>query len=106
MGYVSQLTEESIIRLHEKVTELKTWRKLEARYMTVEEWMKDREARVREETEQEVKQEAVFDLLEEYGTIPEHIREVVLAQKDLTVLKRWLKLAARAGSMEQFEKEM
>ncbi len=104
--YVSQLTEESIIRLHEKVTELKTWRRLEARYMTVEEWMKDQESRVREETEQEVKQEAVFELLEEYGAIPEHIRKAVSAQEDLTVLKRWLKLAARAGSMEQFEKEM
>lgn len=74
--------------------------------MTVEEWMKDQESRVREETEQEVKQEAVFELLEEYGAIPEHIRKAVSAQEDLTVLKRWLKLAARAGSMEQFEKEM
>lgn len=100
--YVSQLTEESIIKLHEKVTELKTWRRLEARYMTVEEWMKDRESRVREET----KQEAVLELLEEYGAIPDSIREAVLAQWDLTVLKRWHKLAARAGSMEQFEKEM
>ena len=44
--------------------------------------------------------------LEEYGTIPEHIRKAVMVQEDLTVLKRWLKLAVRAGSMEQFEKEM
>ena len=100
--YVSQLTEESIIKLHEKVTELKTWRRLEARYMTVEELLKDRESRVREEA----KQEDIFELLEEYGAVPEHIREAVLAQWDLTVLKRWHKLAARAGSMEQFEKEM
>ena len=100
--YVSQLTEESIIKLHEKVTELKTWRRLEARYMTVEELLKDRESRVREEA----KQEDIFELLEEYGAVPEHIREAVLAQWDLNVLKRWHKLAARAGSMEQFEKEM
>ncbi len=104
--YVSQLTEESIIRLHEKVTELKTWRKLEARYMTVEEWMKDRMREQMEEQEARVREEGIFDLLEEYGTIPEHIREAVLAQEDLAVLRRWLKLAAKAGSMEQFEKEM
>ncbi|MCM1162602.1 MAG: hypothetical protein NC412_15470, partial [Roseburia sp.] len=55
---------------------------------------------------QEAKQEAVFELLEEYGVIPEHVRETVLAQKDLEVLKRWHKLAAKADSMEQFEKEM
>ncbi|MBD5545508.1 MAG: Rpn family recombination-promoting nuclease/putative transposase [Lachnospiraceae bacterium] len=112
--YVSDLTEESIIKLHEKVTELKTWRRLEARYMTVEEWVNDRvsmsiekaQQEARQEAQQEATQEAVFELLEEYGTIPEHVREAVLAQRDLKVLKRWHKLAARAGSIEQFEKEM
>ncbi len=112
--YVSELTEESIIKLHEKVTELKTWRRLEARYMTVEEWVNDRvvvstekaKQEAKQEARREAKQEAVFEHLEEYGHIPKHVREVVLAQCDLEVLKRWHKLAARAGSMEQFEKEM
>lgn len=104
--YVTGLTDESIIKLHEKVTELKTWRRLEARYMTLEEWVKDRSKDREVIAKQEAKQEAVFELLEEYGAVPEHIREAVLAQRDLAVLKRWLKLAARAGSMEQFEKEM
>ena len=132
--YVSELTEESIIKLHEKVTELKKWRRLEAGYMTLEEWLNDQlEARLEEELAaqvevrvkaqvaascekasreamQEGRQEgnraAIFEFLEEYGVIPKHVREAVLAQKDLEVLKRWLKLAARAGSMEQFEKEM
>ena len=66
--------------------------------MTVEELLKDRETKG--------KQEDIFELLEEYGAIPENIREVVLSQWDLTVLKRWHKLAARVGSIEQFEKEM
>lgn len=128
--YVSKLTEESIIRLHEKVTELKKWRRLEARYMTLEEWLKDQlEERVEEELKERVeeelkgreaiamqagtkegiqkaKQDSVLELLEEYGDVPEHVREAVLAQEDLAVLKRWHKLAARAGSMERFEKEM
>lgn len=112
--YVSELTEESIIKLHEKVTELKKWRRLEARYMTVEEWLRDREAasnekvkqKAKQEARQEARQEVVLELLEEYGTIPEHVREAVLAQCDLEVLKRWHKLAAKAGSVEQFEKEM
>ena len=148
--YVSELTEESIIRLHEKVTELKKWRRLEARYMTLEEWLNDQlENRVEEQVKsieaaaiqegtekgmqegiqkgmqegiqkgmqegiqkgmqegiQKAKQESVLELLEEYGVIPEQVRKAVLAQGDLDVLKRWLKLAASAGSMEQFEKEM
>lgn len=78
--------------------------------MTVEELLKDREAVSREEGikkgREEAKREDIFELLEEYGAVPEHIREAVLAQWDSNVLKRWHKLAARAGSMEQFEKEM
>lgn len=90
--------------------------------MTLEEWLNDQvSAQVEEQVAAQVaascekaskeagikgRQEAVFELLEEYGIIPEHVREAVLAQKDLEVLKRWLKLAAKAGFMEQFEKEM
>lgn len=33
--YVAGIEDDSLIRLHDKVTELKTWRRLEARYMTL-----------------------------------------------------------------------
>lgn len=66
--------------------------------MTVEELLKDRETKV--------KQEYILELLEEYGAIPEHIREAVLSQWNLTVLKKWHKLAAKAESMKRFEEEM
>lgn len=74
--------------------------------MKVEEWLKEREDKARREAIQKAKQEDIFLLLEEYGAIPDHVREAVLAQWRPEMLKKWLKLAAKAGSMEQFEKEM
>lgn len=44
-----------------------------------------------------------MELLEDYGEIPERIREKVFGQKDPAVLKRWHKAAAKAGSIEEFE---
>ena len=46
--------------------------------------------------------EATLDLLEEIGTIPEELRERILSQKDLDILKAWHRLAARAKSVEEF----
>lgn len=42
--FVAQITDESIIRLHEKVTGLKKQRGLEVSYMTFEQLLKEREA--------------------------------------------------------------
>lgn len=42
--FVEQVTETSIMQLHDRVKSLKKWRELEARYMTVQDWI-DREAK-------------------------------------------------------------
>lgn len=46
--------------------------------------------------------ECVFDLLEEYGPLSDELRNVILGQQELQTLKNWQKLAARAGSVEEF----
>lgn len=50
----------------------------------------------------EGKAEGVIDLLEDHGAIPEQLRETILKQTDISVLKSWLKLAARSGSIDEF----
>lgn len=50
--------------------------------------------------------EAVLDLLGGLGNIPAPLRERVTAQNDEPVLRAWLKLAAKAESMEEFEKQI
>lgn len=48
------------------------------------------------------KAEDIFVLLEELGVIPEDIKERIMEQKDTSVLKDWLKMAAKADNMEMF----
>ena len=78
-AYVSQVTEQSIIQLHERVTELKKWRELEGRFMTGEELMRQRERKGRQdglaEGKAEGKAEFILEFLEDCGTVPESLRQ-------------------------------
>lgn len=48
----------------------------------------------------------VLELLEDCGKIPDELRKRVLSERNLEVLVRWLKLAARTGSVEEFQSAM
>lgn len=54
----------------------------------------------------EGRKEAVLDLLEEFGPVPEELNRKIMAQEDGETLKKWLKLAAKAERMEAFCEEM
>jgi len=48
----------------------------------------------------------VLEALEErFGDVPGDLEEVVRGQKDRDELRRWLRLAIRAGSLEEFRRE-
>ena len=101
--YVATVKEDdSIMRLHNKITELKKWRNLEARYMTFEELLEIREKKGRAEGRIEV----ILEFLEEQGAVPEELRERITAQQDIQVLKKWSKLAAVVTSVEEFAEKM
>jgi len=48
--------------------------------------------------------ENIIELLEEIRTIPEALKEQILNQTNIEVLKYWLKSAAKAASIRDFEK--
>ncbi|MCM1126800.1 MAG: Rpn family recombination-promoting nuclease/putative transposase, partial [Lachnospiraceae bacterium] len=48
------------------------------------------------------KAEFIIDLLEEYGEVPADLREMILGQTDVSVLKGWFKIAVHAGSVGEF----
>ena len=48
------------------------------------------------------KAEDILSLLEELGDIPEGLRSKILRESDLNVLRKWLKEAAKAESVEAF----
>lgn len=104
--YVSGIKDDSIERLHEKVTALKRWRGLEAKYMTFEELLKRRESKGKAEGITEGIAETVLTFLEVYGTVPEDVRERILSERHIEVLKDWTKLAAQVDSVEEFVSKM
>ncbi|MFR0027844.1 MAG: hypothetical protein ACLRWN_29400, partial [Eisenbergiella sp.] len=50
----------------------------------------------------EGKAEDVLALLKELGEIPVELRERILSETDLELLNRWLKQAAKAGTIQEF----
>lgn len=57
----------------------------------------------REEGKAEGKAEAVLELLEDIGEPSEKLRNYIMKQTDLEVLRRWNKIAAKADSIKNFE---
>ena len=55
---------------------------------------------------EEGKAEAILELLTEAGEVSGELRQQILSQDDMEVLNRWLKLAAKAGTVEAFESDM
>lgn len=50
--------------------------------------------------------EDILDLLSGVGTVPDELRQTIKRQRDRETLKNWLRLAARAESIEAFCAEM
>ena len=60
----------------------------------------------RNEGKLESKIEDILELLEDLGQVPQRIVELVKAEDNMSVLRGWLKSAARAGSIAEFEANM
>ena len=48
----------------------------------------------------------ILELLGDFGEIPSSLKEQITAQKEEEVLRVWLKLAAKAGSIEEFTRQL
>lgn len=122
--------DEKIRNIHERVKYLKRDRKLEAGYMTMEEY-------IREEAERRAKlmapsiaesmaetlakpmaesmaepmaeslaaskvAQSILSLAAELGTIPAEEQQRIAGEQDDETLEKWLKLAARSTTVEEF----
>ena len=54
----------------------------------------------------EGKAESILDLLEEHEAVPEDLRKQILEQKDLVILRKWLKLASGVNNIQEFIQRM
>lgn len=89
-------------RIKQRVEETKRSQEMEARYMTSLTYVRE----VYEDGKASGKADAVLELLGELGDVPEELRMRIYGETHLECLTRWVKLAARAGSVEEFEEEM
>lgn len=60
----------------------------------------------RKEGKAEGKVDAIIELLEDLGSIPEALKTQLEGEMDLNTLSTWLKMAAKAESIDQFVKEI
>lgn len=63
----------------------------------------DERAEGKAEGKVEGKAESILELLEEVGEISAKLRQTIMEQKDLEILKNWLKKAAQVQTVEEFE---
>ena len=52
----------------------------------------------------EGKAESILELLSDLGEVPEELRKKILGEKDLDILKSYLKKASASKTIEEFQK--
>ena len=100
------MTDEATAELHGYVSRMKTLPEVMNEYMTLDELLYYANMEEREEVAIDTMVQAIQDLLEDYGDIPERVIKRLKETKDKAALKRWHKLAAKSNSIEEFEEAM
>ncbi|MBD5539790.1 MAG: hypothetical protein HDR00_01075 [Lachnospiraceae bacterium] len=85
--------------------------KAEVVKMSIYEYDEERELKIIREDERflgkaEGKAEGIIELLTDYGDVPDELKNRILKQLDMEILKKWIKLAARVKSVEEFSSQM
>ena len=99
-------------RLQDAVRNVKASREMEERYMLLEELLKEErengriegKAESKVEGKVEGKAESILELLSDLGEVPEELRKKILGEKDLDILKSYLKKASASKTIEEFQK--
>lgn len=89
-------------KLQESIRRIKSSREMEERFMIFEEMLRDERAEGRAQGKAEGKAEDVLELLDELGDVPETLRCRITNEKNLGLLTKWLRLAAKANSLKEF----
>lgn len=101
-GSQREFGDKYISQLQQSIRCIKENRMMEERYMLFEEMLRDERA----EGKAEGKAEDVLNLLEDSGPVPDDLRVRIMSEKDMEVLKRWLRLSVEVSSPEEFLKKM
>ena len=94
--------DELVKQFQETSRNVKTDRKMGERYMIFEEMLREE----KQEGRIEATQEAVLELLEDLGELPNGIRDRIVRLEKLEDLKALHKIAARTDSLQTFAEDM
>lgn len=93
-------------QLQKSIHNIKASREMGERYMLFEELLQDEREEGREEGRKEALLEYIFVLLEELGSVSDEVKELLMAESDRDRLSMYLRKAAKASSIEEFQKEV
>ena len=94
--------DEYVATLQKSVQHIKSKREMEERFMFWHLQLMDE----RREGKAEGKAEDILELLSDLGDVSEELHDRIMREKDLSVLKSWVRIAAKAETVEQFIQEM
>ena len=95
-------TDAATKELHDYVSRAKILPEVKQAYMTFEDFIYYE----RKDAAKANKKNDILELLEDYGNIPESLKERLQETDDPDVLKKWHKLAAKANSIEEFAEKI
>lgn len=100
------VTDDTTRELHEYVRRVRVQPEVKLEYMRFDEIIAYERQDAAQEATLKTTQMSIVELLVEYGEIPEALRAQIDAEQSLEVLKRWLKLAAKVNSVDEFLEKM
>ena len=92
---------EDLKKIHQYVNKIKLRPEVREEYMRFDEIIEWERADAKTETKAEI----ILQILENYGEIPESLKEGVMEQKDDEILDKMIRTAVKVKSIEQFENE-
>lgn len=107
---VKDFEDEFVRSIQESVQHVKESREMEEKFMILHELLEEEREESYEagktEGKAEGKAESIIELLQDLGTVTEELQSKIFGETDISVLARWLKLAAKAENIEQFRQNM
>ena len=92
---------ENLKKIHQYVNKIKLRPEVREEYMRFDEIIEWERADAKTETKAEI----ILQILENYGEIPESLKERVMKQKDDEILDKMIRTAVKVKNIEQFEKK-
>ena len=111
LHYIQNSTETNVKskelqKIHKHIKKVKVLPEVREEFMRLDDIIYYEREEAAEKAEKETRIQSILELLEEYGKVPEELKEKIAAQDDKETLKGWLKLAARSESLEDFKAKM